>query len=233
VQLSQIPTKFPAVWAHGAVAPYINTIPAPSQQSVRSGAASLFDGFPPLCFVPIATGGAGPFGGDTNGILNQITGGLQWQQAGAPFTFDPAWAAAVGGYPLGSLIPSDSTPGQFWYSTVDNNSADPDTGGANWLSFAMLLGGTTNAQIIQTGRSPAINLSGGVGQVTTPFPNAFPHACLGVIGWADGIDPFVVGSAVVFAGNTYTASNFNLLAATPAQPTSTATVHAIFVAVGY
>jgi hypothetical protein len=168
-----------------------------------------------------------------NGILNQVTADIQWQQAGAPFTFDPAWATAIGGYPHGALIPSDSAPGQFWYSTVDNNSADPDTGGANWLSYAMLLGGTGNAQIIQVGNSPTINCSAGYGQTAVTFPVAFPHACLQVVASDDGVFQGVVGGCVVYACSSITVNGFTLTAATPAQPTSTAAVNARYIAVGW
>jgi hypothetical protein len=235
VQDSQVPTRLPAVWANGAVAPYILSggIPTASQQSVLSGAASLYDGFPPACFVPIATGGAGPFGRDFNTILNQITGGVQWQQAGGPLPHDATFSTAVGGYPLGALIPSDSAPGQFWYSTVDNNTSDPDTGGANWKSYAMLLGGTGNAQIIQVGNAPTINCSAGYGQTPVTFPVAFPHACLQVVASDDGVFQGVVGGAVVYACSSITPAGFELTAATPAQPTGTASVGARYIAVGW
>jgi hypothetical protein len=230
VQDSLAPVKIPAPWAHGASSPYINAIPTPTQQGIRNGAASFFDGYPPACFVPVATGGAGPFGGDTNGIFNQITGGLQWLQAGGQYPYDAAFSIGIGGYPKGALIPSANTPGQWWQSNVDNNTSDPDTGGAGWTSLAMLAGGV---QIIQVGGTPTINCVAGYGQTLVSFPVAFPHACLQVIASDDGVFQGVVGGCVVYACSTITVANFILTAATPAQPTSTAAVAARYVAVGY
>lgn len=132
--VSNRPTKFPAIWGSSAVAPYINTIPVPSQQGIRNGAASFTDGFPPNCFIPYASGGAGPFGGDTNGILNQITAGVQWQQAGGSFMpYDATFQTTVGGYFNGAYVASATVPGRIWRSTVDNNLTNPDTGGAGWV----------------------------------------------------------------------------------------------------
>lgn len=229
--ISANPAKIPLVWASAAGGAYITyPVPTASQISVKNGAGSFTDGFPPLCFVPLATGGGGPFGADFNGLLKQITAGVQWQQAGGPIPFDATFVAASGGYPRGALIPSLNTPGQFWYNLVDNNAANPDTGGANWVSFTMLSGGV---QIIQVGNTPTIACSAGWGQANTTFATAFPHACLQVVASDDGVFQGVVGGSVVYACSSITASGFVLTAATPAQPTSTASVAARYIAVGY
>lgn len=133
---SAIPTKFTLAWGANAGGPYIRAVPAASQIGIQNGAASLNDGFPPLCFSPVAAGGVPPFGQDFNGIYNQITAWLQWVQAGGgvPF-YDAAFSAAIGGYPDGAMLQGTSGPGNFWISTVDNNTSDPDTGGANWTAF--------------------------------------------------------------------------------------------------
>jgi hypothetical protein len=133
MQISALPTFFPAIWANAASSPYINTIPTPSQEGVKAGAASFADGFPPLCFVPFASGGAGPFGSDFNGILAQVTAGIQWIQAGGPMVYSGTYSTAIGGYPNGAIIQSAATAGLFWRSTTDNNTSDPDTGGSNWV----------------------------------------------------------------------------------------------------
>lgn len=132
MQDSDTPVKIPLPFAASAGAPYINSIPTASQIGVTNGAASFTDGFPPLTFVPIHSGGAGPFGKDMNGLLHQITGGVQWLQAGGPIFYDAAFVGDIGGYPKGAIVASASTLGAFWQSTVDNNSSNPDTGGANW-----------------------------------------------------------------------------------------------------
>lgn len=130
---ASVPAKFQIIWGASAGAGFIRTIPGPSQIGVQAGAASLTDGFPPVTFLPIGSGGTPPWGQDFNGILKQITSWNQWQAAGGPIPHDPAFATAVGGYPSGATIATDGPLiGQQWISLVDNNSSDPDTGGANW-----------------------------------------------------------------------------------------------------
>jgi hypothetical protein len=139
MQDSQIPAKFPIPFANSAGSPYIRTVPQASQISIQNGAASLTDGFPPNTFLPPAAGGVGPFGQDFNGILKLITQWNQWQQAGAPIGFDQTFSTAIGGYPKGAVIAAAVGGGALWFSTVDNNLSNPDTGGANWLGITYLL----------------------------------------------------------------------------------------------
>lgn len=132
MQSSNIPSKIPLPFAYAAGSSYKNTIPTASQIGITNGKASLTDGFPPLTFQPISSGGIPPFGADFNGILNEITAIQQWQEAGGFFPFDATFAAAVNGYPKGAIIQSTSQAG-FWISTIENNSNNPDTGGAGWV----------------------------------------------------------------------------------------------------
>lgn len=133
---SAIPAKFPIPWGKNAGGPYIRTIPQASQIGIQNGAASLNDGYPPLCFSPVAAGGVPPFGQDFNGINNQITAWLQWVQAGGGVPFwDSTFSAQIGGYPNGAMLQATSGPGNFWISTADNNVTNPDTGGAGWTAF--------------------------------------------------------------------------------------------------
>lgn len=170
MNISALPTFFAAVWANAASSPYINTIPTASQEGVKAGAASLADGFPSLCFVPFASGGAGPFGSDFNGILAQVTAGLQWVQAGGPMTYSGTYSTTIGGYPNGAIIQSAVTPGLFWRSTTDNNTSNPDTGGANWVRNPAgstlahgqcLLGRVSNTQYGLTAKNGNNIISGG------------------------------------------------------------------------
>jgi len=132
---SGIPSKFNIPFASSAGAGFIRTIPQASQIGIQNGAASLTDGFPPLCFLSAGAGGVSPFGEDFNGVLKQITQWNQWQSAGGPVPYDSAFQAAIGGYPLGAIVSSVTTAGLWWYSQVDSNVSNPDTGGANWLGF--------------------------------------------------------------------------------------------------
>lgn len=108
------------------------TIPTASQIGITAGAASLADGFPPLTRTPKISGGIPPSGLEMNGILYLLSAGLWWQQAGGKSPFDSTFATAIGGYPTGAILQSADKTG-FWLSTADNNSNNPDTGGANWV----------------------------------------------------------------------------------------------------
>ena len=145
---SAIPTKFSIPFANGAGGGYIRTIPTASQIGITNGAASLTDGFPPVTFLPVGAGGTPPFGQDFNGLLNQISAWNQWQGAGGPVKYDATFSAAIGGYPAGATIQSAVTFALVWVSLVDNNTSNPDTGGANWASFNIT--NLTNVRTILT-----------------------------------------------------------------------------------
>lgn len=130
---STAPPKFGIPWSASAGVPYINSIPVPSQIGIQNCRASLTDGFPPLTFTPAGAGGCPPFGADWNGILKQITQWSQWQAAGGPVFYDSAFVTANGGYPSGATIMSAIVPGDMWMSTADNNTTNPDAGGAGWV----------------------------------------------------------------------------------------------------
>jgi hypothetical protein len=125
-------TKFPIPWGNAAGNGYIRSIPTGSQISTTPGAASLTDGFPPVCSLPIAAGGVPPYMQDMNGVLNIITAWLRWYQAGGPIAYDATFQAAIGGYPNGARVLSATVTGRVWQSTIDNNTSNPDTGGAGW-----------------------------------------------------------------------------------------------------
>lgn len=156
MQDSQAPTKIPLPWGNSAGGSYIRDIPTASRIGFQNGAASFTDGFPPLCFVPVATGGAGPFGQDMNGILFQVTSGLRWLQAGGPNPWDFGYATTIGGYPRGAIVSNASIIGLYWISTADNNTTNPDTGGANWVSFGVsLYSGAGNPNGVVAGTAAA------------------------------------------------------------------------------
>jgi hypothetical protein len=130
---SQVPNKFPIPWGNSASSNFIRSIPQNSQIGIQNCAASLTDGFPPLTFTPSSAGGCPPFGQDFNGILKQITQWSQWESAGGPHYYDGTFSSAIGGYPAGTLLQSAIVPGNFWLSTADNNTTNPDAGGAGWV----------------------------------------------------------------------------------------------------
>jgi hypothetical protein len=143
---------------------------------ITAGAASLHDGFPPATFSPVAAGGTPPWGQDVNGILNQISAGVQWQQVGGQPIYNSAFATAIGGYPNGAILQSADGTG-FWRSLTDNNVSNPDAGGANWLpmffSGAVFIA-LTNANVTLSAAQyskPIIALTGTLtGNVVLTFP---------------------------------------------------------------
>lgn len=137
MELADIPDKYPIPWAYAAGGAYIRPIPTASQIGIQDGAASLTDGYPPLNFQPVASGGVPPFGQDMNGILNQITLWQQWQQAGAPIIYDSAYQSAIGGYPQHSVVWSALYPYTIWMSTTNDNVTNPDAGGAGWVVYTL------------------------------------------------------------------------------------------------
>lgn len=125
MKLIDIPAKFPIPFASSAGAGFTRPIPVPPQ---TGGAASLTDGFPEPTFLQVGSGGIPPDGRDFNGLLNQITAWSRWLNAGGLVRYDAVFSAAIGGYPVGSLLSSADVPGLLWISTIDDNLIDPDAG---------------------------------------------------------------------------------------------------------
>lgn len=131
MQLSNSPAKFPLAFAASGSK---NTIPVASQVGITPGAASLTDGFPPLTRTAISAGGVPPSGLDMNGILYKMSASLRWANAGGGYAYDGTFAtdANVNGYPKGARVMRADAAG-YWLSTVENNTTDPDAGGAGWV----------------------------------------------------------------------------------------------------
>lgn len=173
--VASIPTKFPIPWGNSAGASFIRAIPVNSQIGINNGAASLTDGFVPLNFVPSASGGVPPFGQDMNGILNQATAWVRWWNAGAPVFYDSGFSASVGGYPKGAELAQAANPNFSWISTVDSNTSDPDTGGANWFDTSKQpVGGVLTGTLPNPGMASgaaATNIGALGGSLTGTLPN--------------------------------------------------------------
>lgn len=174
MQISDAPSKLVLPWADAGSK--TNPIPVASQQGITPGAASLTDGFPPLCDTPLASGGIPPSMQDMNGGLYQMSAVDRWACAGGGFPYDATFSAAVGGYPKGARV-LKAIGSAYWISTVDNNVTDPDTGGAGWASDGT--GGITalTGDVTATGPGSAeatVNwpVPGTIGS-TTPNTGAF------------------------------------------------------------
>lgn len=120
------PSKFVTPFAESGLK---NTIPTASNNT--TGKAGFDKGFPERTMLPKASGGIPPSGMDFNGILYDITSAIRYMQAGGQPTYDAAFAAAIGGYPLGAVLIGDDGVSIF-QSAVDGNATDPNSGGAGW-----------------------------------------------------------------------------------------------------
>lgn len=146
-----------------------NTIPVPSQIGVTAGAASFTDGFPPLTFTPLASGGVQPSGADFNGILNILSQHIAFVNAGGRYRFDATLATAIGGYPVGFVLQDDAGLNSYVNISAGNTTnfnSSPSSIGVSWIPYAgqaatqagmniyAIGGGTANAQTATY--SPAI-----------------------------------------------------------------------------
>jgi hypothetical protein len=168
MEASSIPVKFPIPFAADAGSGFIRPVPVASQILTTPGAASLQDGFPPVTFIPEGSGGTPPFGQDMNGILNQISAWIQWINAGGPVSYDAAFSTSIGGYPKGAWLTS-AAGGSWWVSTVDNNTSNPDTGGAGWssVSFGALASLGIGLGLQASGGNLTLKLADGSMRVTS------------------------------------------------------------------
>ena len=123
------------VFGKNAVAPYIQLpVPVPSQIGITNGEASFDDGFVPLNMVDPTAGGVPPEGKQFNGLFYMITQYCALLQAGQTCQYNSNVSTAIGGYAQGALLAKADGSG-FWFSIVNGNTTDPDTGGAGWISF--------------------------------------------------------------------------------------------------
>lgn len=174
MQASNAPTKVPLPFASSGSK---NTIPATSLIGITAGGASLPDGFPPLTMTAIAAGGVAPAGKDFNGIFFLLSAIQQWQSAGGGFAYDSTFSTAIAGYPKGAVLVNSDQSG-LWFNTVDNNTTNPDSGGAGWVplfsSGLTSITGLTNANVTLSAAQyakPIIVLTGTLtGNVQIIFP---------------------------------------------------------------
>lgn len=130
-------------WADAGTKNVIPDVAPPTD----TGTASYPVGFTPLNATPIPAGGVPVSEGDMNGVLNDITSILVENAKGYYYTFDATYAAAIGGYPVGSIIADGAG---FWVNTVAANSAPPTAAGSGWVELA------ANRTTVATGAPDAI-----------------------------------------------------------------------------
>lgn len=140
---TDIPKKHPVPFAKSGDK---NSIP---QSGGAAGAATLTDGFPPETMVPVIAGGIPPDGKDMNGVLFELSDMGRWANAGAEYTFDPGFSAAIGGYPSGAKLLSSDGKGVF-ISEIDDNTANPEVVSTKWVGFSNYHGAITATTGVHT-----------------------------------------------------------------------------------
>lgn len=172
MQTSDKPSLIPVPFANSGTK---NTIP--TDPPVTAGLASLELGFPPVTMTPIQAGGIPPAGQDFNGILYLISAVSRWANAGGGYGYDSGFSTEIGGYPKGATLLNAAGDG-FWISLTDNNTADPDAGGAGWVPAfnqgITAVTGLTNANVTLTAAQAAKPIITLAGTLTANIQIIFP-----------------------------------------------------------
>ncbi|EAV3692813.1 tail fiber protein [Salmonella enterica] len=141
-----------------------NTVPdKATQQTKESGNAAYDSGFPPVTMTPIAAGGIPPHGRDFNGLMHDITAAIRYAQAGGLYTYNAAFARAIGGYAKDAILAGTETP-SIWMNTIDDNLTGPEDGdSAGWVNLledpkGLFLGRQNNLSDLQNKGTARDNL---------------------------------------------------------------------------
>ena len=179
MKASDIPTqKWVEPWAKNAPLTNLNVIPL---TTASLGFASQDQGFPPECGQPTDAGGKPPRIQDENGAMQFLSAWTIWMTAGGGLVpWDSAFSTAIGGYPSGQVVLSATTPGAYYVSTADDNTSNPDAGGANWVAGS-LYGSFTTGDVKLSYKTTAdagfIPMNDGtVGSATSGSTYANPNA---------------------------------------------------------
>lgn len=147
MKIVNTPTSLPVPFGAAADPTTITVVPVPSQRGITPGAASYEDGFPVETFLDPGAGGVAPRGVDFNGVLNALAQSTTWLQAGGQFGYNATFQTAIAGYPQGAIIQRSDLTGA-WINLVDQNTSNPDTGGAGWAPYG---GSTTPLSVSVSG----------------------------------------------------------------------------------
>ncbi|WP_455027224.1 phage tail protein [Neisseria elongata] len=126
-----------------------NNIPAERNGGLAQEAATYAEGFPSITMTPISVGGKPPSGKDMNGVLYEISAHTVWQNQGGRYRFDQTFCDAIGGYPKGSVLISDTLDTEY-ISLVDANTHNPNSGN-NTGKWAIHAGKGLKASTTQAG----------------------------------------------------------------------------------
>lgn len=134
-----MPATFPSTLLPYAIASQAggayNTIPF---STATAGAFSIDIGYPAETSQPLASGGIAPRRLDENGAFNLLSQHTAWQNAGGQYFFNSTLSTALGGYPKGAVIMSD-TKLFSCVSAIDNNTgnfnSNPSLIGTDWIIY--------------------------------------------------------------------------------------------------
>ena len=195
-------------------------IPVPSQTGVAANHASFTDGFPPSTMTPEASGGLPPFGQEVNGILYMLSANIAALAAGSLPSYNAARSSAIGGYQVGAIVRNTASDG-YWLSTVNNNTTNPDSGGAGWTPILGL--GAVGAVSVASGSYALTPEQYGktlielTGTLSANLQLVFPA---GIIGTWIIVNNMSVGSYTVTAGVNGGSNQVTIPATGPTAPTS-------------
>jgi len=126
---------------NGVNAGLLNVVPVDAVGSGNS--ASFADGFPIQTMVSPDLGGVPPSGADINGLLNQLTALMLWDNAGGQWRYNAALAAAIGGYPIGATLQlSDNATTVLCTSAGNLNDPNSNLNGWQLVGNAALIDST-------------------------------------------------------------------------------------------
>ncbi|EHA2158736.1 tail fiber protein [Salmonella enterica] len=161
MKLNDTPRQLAVPFASGGAK---NTVPdKATQQTKESGNAAYDSGFPPVTMTPIAAGGIPPHGKDFNGLMHDITAAIRYAQAGGLYTYNAAFARAIGGYAKDAILAGTETP-SIWMNTIDDNLTGPEDGdSAGWVNLledpkGLFLGRQNNLSDLQNKGTARDNL---------------------------------------------------------------------------
>ncbi|MCX7132258.1 hypothetical protein [Aeromonas sp.] len=165
MQLSDSPTKQAVPFGvNGNRNPIGSTTPA------GDNSASYDLGFPPITMILKAAGGLPPKGQDMNQILFELSALARWASASAINRFDPAFSAAIGGYPQDARVLANDGK-TVWRSNINNNANDPNSVTTGWVKVAEDI-----ASILELGTAAYLNVGNGADQI--PDMNYFTGGLL-------------------------------------------------------
>ena len=158
-----------------AAGPSFITNPMPNSPT-GTNAASIAGGFPPITMTNEQAGGEPPLGQDMNGLMFLVSSHTLYVESGQLYLYNSALSTAIGGYVLGTILGMADGTG-IWMSVANDNTSNPDTGGAGWIAIASygleqvaVVSGTVTLTTAQYRRN-IIQFTGTLtGNVTVVFP---------------------------------------------------------------